>query len=358
MFWKKLDSNPHWKNKENTSDIQEQSSSTKEKVLVIVGAWVMWITAATLVNELSKSIWESIRIIILESESGPAKECSCALHNAGTGHESNCELNFTPWDKHNVDIEKALHIHVQYNISKQFWSYLSKEGIIKNASYIIHKVKHVSVVHKKDIGFLRKRYEELKKHHFFDKIVFSENLKEISKWIPLITNKWKENDPIAATMVPTGTDVNYWKLTEEMAEYLESQENIEIHYNTYVDEIKKKKGKWNVKSINKDKIKKNYQADTILSAAWWGAIWLLKKSGIPQAKKYASFPIGWGFLYAPDVKNISDIYNTKAYGKAEKWSPPMSVPHLDIRYINNETHILFGPFALFNLKMKKNGSLL
>ena len=67
MFWKKLDSNPHWKNKENTSDIQEQSSSTKEKVLVIVGAWVMWITAATLVNELSKSIWESIRIIILES---------------------------------------------------------------------------------------------------------------------------------------------------------------------------------------------------------------------------------------------------------------------------------------------------
>ena len=52
-----------------------------------------------------------------------------------------------------------------------------------------------------------------------------------------------------------------------MAEYLESQENIEIHYNTYVDEIKKKKGKWNVKSINKDKIKKDYQADTILSAA-------------------------------------------------------------------------------------------
>lgn len=40
-------------------------------------------------------------------------------------------------------------------------------------------------------------------------MVFSENLKEISKWIPLITNKWKENDPIAATMVPTGTDVNY-----------------------------------------------------------------------------------------------------------------------------------------------------
>jgi malate dehydrogenase (quinone) len=35
----------------------------------------------------------------------------------------------------------------------------------------------------------------------------------------------------------------------------------------------------------------------------------------------------------------------------------MSVPHLDIRYINNKTHILFGPFALFKLKLGKYGNL-
>ena len=188
-------------------------------------------------------------------------------------------------------------------------------------------------------------------------MIFSKKLKEISKWIPLITKEWGENNPIAATIVPSGTDVNYWQLTEEIAEYLENQKNVEVHYNTYVDKIEKKGEEWSIKTKNKDKVKKTYRADNVLSAAWWGAIQLLKKSGIPQAKNFASFPIGWGFLMT-EAENISDIHNIKAYSKAEKWNPPMSVPHLDIRYVNGKTYILFGPFALFNLKMSKNGSFM
>jgi malate dehydrogenase (quinone) len=80
---------------------------------------------------------------------------------------------------------------------------------VKNIKDIIHKVKHVSVVQENDIEFLKKRYETMKNHHFFDKMIFSKKLKEISKWIPLITKEWGENNPIAATIVPSGTDVNY-----------------------------------------------------------------------------------------------------------------------------------------------------
>jgi L-2-hydroxyglutarate oxidase LhgO len=58
-----------------------------------------------------------------------------------------------------------------------------------------------------------------------------------------------------------------------MAKYLETQDNIEIHYNTYVKDIKKKKQKWNITTVNKKTQKKEkYVADTMLSAAGGGSI--------------------------------------------------------------------------------------
>jgi L-2-hydroxyglutarate oxidase LhgO len=52
-----------------------------------------------------------------------------------------------------------------------------------------------------------------------------------------------------------------------MAEYLENQKNVEVHYNTYVDKIEKKGEEWSIKTKNKDKVKKTYRADNVLSAA-------------------------------------------------------------------------------------------
>ena len=41
------------------------------------------------------------------------------------------------------------------------------------------------------------------------------------------------------------------------------------------------------------------------------------------------------------------------YGKAEVGAPPMSVPHLDTRFVNGERSLLFGPFAGFSPKFLK-----
>ncbi len=49
-------------------------------------------------------------------------------------------------------------------------------------------------------------------------------------------------------------------------------------------------------------------------------------------------------------------HHTKVYGKAKVGAPPMSVPHLDTRYIDNEKTLLFGPFAGFSPKFLKTGS--
>lgn len=46
----------------------------------------------------------------------------------------------------------------------------------------------------------------------------------------------------------------------------------------------------------------------------------------------------------------------KVYGKAKKGSPPMSVPHLDTRYLDGKRALMFGPFAGFSTKFLKKGS--
>jgi malate dehydrogenase (quinone) len=51
-------------------------------------------------------------------------------------------------------------------------------------------------------------------------------------------------------------------------------------------------------------------------------------------------------------------HHAKVYGKAPVGAPPMSVPHLDTRFIDNKESLLFGPFAGFSPKFLKNGSML
>ena len=53
---------------------------------------------------------------------------------------------------------------------------------------------------------------------------------------------------------------------------------------------------------------------------------------------------------------VVEQHHAKVYGKAKVGAPPMSVPHLDTRYINNKKSLLFGPFAGFSPKFLKTGS--
>lgn len=46
----------------------------------------------------------------------------------------------------------------------------------------------------------------------------------------------------------------------------------------------------------------------------------------------------------------------KVYGRFSRRAPPMSVPHLDARYLDGKRVVLFGPFATFSTKFLKNGS--
>jgi len=93
----------------------------------------------------------------------------------------------------------------------------------------------------------------------------------------------------------------------------------------------------------------------VFVGAGGGALHLLQKSGIPEAKDYAGFPVGGSFLVTENPA-VADRHLAKAYGKASVGSPPMSVPHLDTRMLDGKRVILFGPFATFSTKFLKEGS--
>ncbi|HAS99273.1 MAG TPA: malate:quinone oxidoreductase, partial [Pantoea agglomerans] len=76
----------------------------------------------------------------------------------------------------------------------------------------------------------------------------------------------------------------------------------------------------------------------------------------PEAENYAGFPVGGSFLVTEN-KAIADRHLAKVYGQASTGAPPMSVPHLDTRYLDGKRVVLFGPFATFSTKFLKNGSL-
>lgn len=53
---------------------------------------------------------------------------------------------------------------------------------------------------------------------------------------------------------------------------------------------------------------------------------------------------------------IVQKHMAKVYGKASVGAPPMSVPHLDTRFIDGKHSLLFGPYAGFSTKFLKRGS--
>lgn len=119
---------------------------------------------------------------------------------------------------------------------------------------------------------------------------------------------------------------------------------------------RRKDGIWEVKVKNRNSGDvETVLADYVFIGAGGGAIPLLQKTGIPESKHLGGFPISGQFLICtnPDVINEHDV---KVYGKEPPGTPPMTVPHLDTRYIDGERTLLFGPFANIGPKFLRNGS--
>src|SRR5699024_3512524 len=108
----------------------------------------------------------------------------------------------------------------QFQISKQFWTYLVEKGLIDNPDNFIMPLPHISFVQgEDDVKYLRKRFEALVDNPLFEGMEYSEDPDVLKEWIPLLIDKRVGNEPIAATKIDSGTDVNFGALTRVLIDY-------------------------------------------------------------------------------------------------------------------------------------------
>lgn len=322
--------------------------------VILIGAGVMSATLGSMLKELVPE-WE---IKVFEKLDKAGEESSNEWNNAGTGHAALCELNYTSEKPDGtIDISKAINVNEQFQVSMQFWSYLVKNKLIENPQDFIMPLPHMSMVQgEKNAAFLKKRFETMSQNPLFKGMEFSDDSEKLKEWIPLIMQDRPASDVIAATKMDTGTDVNFGALTRMLFDHLNTK-NVDINYRHSVEGIKRtSEGLWEVKVHDLDGCKMEYHtAKFVFLGAGGGSLELLQKSGIPEGKHIGGFPISGLFLSCTN-QEVIEQHHAKVYGKAAVGAPPMSVPHLDTRYIDNKKSLLFGPFAGFSPKFLKTGS--
>nr|WP_154894459.1 malate:quinone oxidoreductase [Paenibacillus xylanexedens] len=322
--------------------------------VILIGAGIMSATLGTLLKELAPD-WN---IKVYEKLASAGEESSNEWNNAGTGHSALCELNYTvERPDGTVDISKAIKVNEHFQVSRQFWSYLVNSNLIRNPRDFIMPLPHLSYVHgESNVLFLKRRFEALSNHPLFEGMEFSDDPAKLRKWIPLMMKGRKGKEPIAATKIDSGTDVNFGALTRMLLDNLKNQ-NVDIHYQHSVKNIKRKQdGAWEltVKNLTNGAVER-HTAKFVFIGAGGGSLHLLQKSGIPEGKHIGGFPVSGLFMVCKNPE-VVEQHHAKVYGKASVGAPPMSVPHLDTRFIDNQKSLLFGPFAGFSPKFLKTGS--
>ncbi|WP_242098650.1 malate dehydrogenase (quinone), partial [Sphingomonas sp. CROZ-RG-20F-R02-07] len=327
--------------------------------VVLVGAGIMSTTLATFLRELDPSL----SILMLERLGGPAQESSDGWNNAGTGHAANCEMNYTPERADgSIDISEALEVNVEFDLSRQLWTHLIKTGAITEPARFIQACPHLSFVTGEDnVAFLKKRHAAMSATHCFYGMEYTEDHATVAGWAPIVMEGRDPSTPIAATRMVTGSDVDYGTLTHMLVAALGKKPGFEARFNTEVHALSQDNdGGWRLATRphgDGGGDAGEVRARKVFVGAGGGSLLLLQKSGIPEGHGYGGFPVS-GIWLRCDNPAVAARHKVKVYGKAAHGSPPMSVPHLDMRVVDDQHSILFGPYAGFSPNFLKEGSFL
>ncbi len=323
--------------------------------VLLIGSGIMSSTLGVMLKELKPDI--SIQLFEVTTE--PAQEASNGWNNAGTGHAGICELSYTPHQEADgsVNVSKAISVFEEFEHSLQFWAHAVRRGIIQDTPSCVNPLPHISLVHTKEqLSYLKARYEGLKGHHFFETMEHSGDRDEIRKWAPLLVDGRDPGQPIAATYMDGGTDVNFGAISGNFCKWLSNQPQCAAHFGHRVVDLNRLEGGgWKVKVRDeKSGETREIEAGFVFIGGGGGSLPLLQKSGIPEAKGYGGFPIGGQWMITKNPEVVAR-HSAKVYGQALGAAPTMAVPHLDTRVIDGKKYLLFGPFASWTGKFLHQG---
>ncbi|MCW4385178.1 malate:quinone oxidoreductase [Salinibacterium sp. SYSU T00001] len=322
--------------------------------VALIGGGIMSATLGALIKQLQPD-WS---IQIFETLSETALESSNPWNNAGTGHAALCELNYGKEQADGTfEIQTAVTVNEQFQVSRQFWSFMVREGLLPDPASFINPVPHISFVWgEANVDYLRRRFEALKGNPLFKDMEFSDDPAVIRSWAPLLLPGRAKSQPIAATRVVGGTDVDFGALTRHLLSYL-TDNGAKLTLERKVTGLRRQRdGLWRISSRHTvGGTPSVTHARFVFVGAGGGALNLLQKSGIKEAKGYGGFPISGQFLRTNNPALVAR-HSAKVYGKASVGAPPMSVPHLDTRVVDGQGSLMFGPYAGFSPKFLKTGS--
>lgn len=297
------------------------------------------------------------KICLVERLESLAQESSDPWNNAGTGHSALCELNYTPETDGVVDITSAVKVNEQFQLSRQFWTFLVESGQIPDPKAFINPTPHMSFVWgAANVDYLRRRYEALRDHPLFAGMEFSDDPEVIGSWAPVLTEGRAAGEPIAATYTTAGTDIDFGALTGILTTSL-IENGVDVRTGAEIRDLKRDGENW----IATGKVLATGEAlelsaPFVFVGAGGGALTLLQKSGIKEIKGFGGFPVSGEFLRTREPDVVAK-HAAKVYGKAAVGAPPMSVPHLDTRVVGGKPALMFGPYAGFSPRFLKQGSL-
>jgi malate dehydrogenase (quinone) len=289
--------------------------------VVLVGGGVMSATLASLLGVVAPD-WS---VTVFESGPAVAGESSGPWNNAGTGHAALCELNYTPAGPDgSVDVTKAVTINEQFAVSRQFWSHLVRSGLTGSPKEFITPVPHVSfVTGEAGRSYMRTRHAAMSAQPVFEGLEHTDDPAVLAEWVPLVMAGRPADQVVAATRSAAGTDVDFGSLTRLLFDTAEER---------------------------------GVRTRFLFVGAGGGALPLLQKAAIPEIRGFGGFPVSGMFLRTNSPELVS-AHQAKVYGQAAVGAPPMSVPHLDLRLIDGDHSLLFGPYAGFSPKFLKAGSM-
>ncbi len=309
---------------------------------------------------LLKTLDASLRIQIYETAEGLALESSHGANNAGTGHAGFCEITYTPQRdaEGRVDVRKAVEIYSRFERSKQFWAHATAAGMVGDPADFIREVPHLTFVYgEAQVEFLRARHAALVQHPCFAPMEFTTDRATIARWAPLLMEGREAREPVAATKIDGGTDVNFGVLAYRLLNWVASHGDCGVAVNHEVLRLERREGQWAVQV--KDRATGTLQskrAKFVFVGAGGGTLRVLQNSGLPEAKGLAGFPVGGQWLVC-DEPAVVARHRAKVYGHAIDASPAMGGPHLDLRMLDGKPSLLFGPFATWTTTfLKTQGS--
>ncbi len=313
-------------------------------------------TLGSLLTELEPN-WS---IGLFEQLDGAGQESSDPWNNAGTGHAALCELNYTPRGKDgSISTAKAQGINEQFHVSRQLWSHWVDNGTLGDPRTFINSLPHISFVWgDENAQYLKDRYEAMKAEPLFSHIQHTEDHDTIGSWAPLLTGGREPSQRVAASKFHDGTDVDFGTQSRQLAAHLQ-QAGADIRYGHQVTGLSRgSDGRWVITVKNTATGKKlKASARFVFVGGGGGALSLLQASGIKEIAGFGGFPVSGKFLRTTDDA-VAGQHHAKVYGLASVGAPPMSVPHLDTRFVEGRRSLMFGPYAGFAPNFMKSGSFL